>query len=44
MATTPFVVVPSLAAIAVGYKQKGRIADKVLPRVPVATETFRYLK
>jgi hypothetical protein len=44
MATTPFVVVPSLAAIAVGYKQSGLIADMVLPRVPVNTPTFRYLK
>lgn len=44
MATAPFVIVPSLAAIAVGYKQKNRIADLVLPRVPVATQSFRYLK
>lgn len=44
MATTPFVIVPSLAAIAVAYPQGNLIADQVLPRVPVATQTFRYLK
>lgn len=44
MATAPFVIVPSLAAIAVGYKQKNRIADMVLPRVGVATQSFRYLR
>lgn len=43
MATAPFVIVPSLAAIAVGYKQKSRIADQVLPRVQVMTQSFRYL-
>lgn len=44
MAATPFVIVPSLAAIAVAYAQGNLIADQVLPRVPVATQTFRYLK
>ncbi len=44
MATAPFVIIPSLAAIAVGYKQANLIADMVLPRVPVATQNFRYLK
>lgn len=44
MAAAPFVIVPSLAAIAVGYKQAGLIADQVLPRVPVSTQQFRYLK
>lgn len=44
MATQPFVIVPALAAIAVGYKQKNRIADMVLPRVSVMTQSFRYLK
>jgi hypothetical protein len=28
----------------VGYKQANLIADQVLPRVPVNTQTFRYLK
>lgn len=44
MAVQPFVIIPSLAAIAVAYRQAGLIADMVLPRVPVATQTFRYLK
>jgi hypothetical protein len=44
MATTPFVIVPSLTAIAVAYTQKNLIADRVLPRVPVSTKSFRYLK
>lgn len=44
MAAQPFVIVPSLAAIAVAYRQAKLIADMVLPRVPVATQTFRYLK
>lgn len=44
MATAPFVIVPSLVAIAVGYKQGRLIADQVLPRVPVNTQVFRYLK
>lgn len=44
MATAPFVIIPSLVAIAVGYKQKNRIADMVLPRVGVDTPTFRYTK
>lgn len=41
---TPFVIVPSLSAIAIGYKQGNLIADEVLPRVPVYTETFNHLK
>lgn len=44
MAAQPFVIVPALSAIAVAYKQANLIADQVLPRVPVATPTFRYLK
>lgn len=44
MATTPFVIVPSLCAVAVMYRQGKRIADDVLPRVPVDTESFRYIK
>lgn len=39
-----FVIVPSLAAIAVAYPQGKLIADHVLPRVPVHTQTFRYLQ
>ena len=44
MATAPFVIVPSLCAVAVMYRQGKRIADDVLPRVPVDTESFRYIK
>lgn len=44
MPATPFVIVPSLAAVAVGYRQQRLIADNVLPRVPVMTQSFRYLK
>jgi len=40
----PFVIVPSLSAIAIAYTQGNLIADKVLPRVPVYTETFNHLK
>lgn len=44
MAQVPFVIVPSLTAIAVAYTQKNLIADAVLPRVRVNTELFRYIK
>lgn len=44
MATQPFVIVPSLAAIAVAYPQGKLIADRACPRVSVATESFRYTK
>lgn len=44
MAQTPFVIVPELTAIAVAYRQPSFIADKVLPRVPVATKAFRWNK
>ncbi len=44
MAAHPFVIVPALTAIAVAYRQSKLIADLVLPRVPVNTEQFRYIK
>jgi hypothetical protein len=44
MATSPFVIVPSLTAIAVAYSQKNLIADMLLPRVMVDTQAFRYIK
>lgn len=44
MAQAPFVIIPSLTAIAVAYKQANLIADLVLPRVTVNTQVFRYLK
>lgn len=40
----PFVVVPSLSAVAIAYVQGDRIADRALPRVPVYTETFNHLR
>lgn len=45
MATNrPFVVDPVLTAVAIGYKNGSamRIADQVLPRLPVAGEKFKY--
>ena len=44
MASTPFVIVPSLAAVVVAYPQGKRIADNCFPRVNVNTQAFRYLK
>lgn len=44
MSKTPFVIVPELCAVAVAYRQASFIADRVLPRVPVNTKEFRYLK
>lgn len=44
MATAPFVIIPSLAAIAIGYPQGKLIADQALPRVSVMTQAFRMLK
>ncbi len=44
MATQPFVIVPSMCAVAVMYPQGRRIADEVLPRVPVDGDKFNYLK
>ncbi|MBI5726764.1 MAG: phage capsid protein [Ignavibacteriales bacterium] len=40
----PFVVNPTLTAIAIAYQQAGLIADEILPYVPVGTETFKYTK
>lgn len=45
MATqAPFPLNPSLTAIALTYRNEALIADMVLPRVPVATETFKYFR
>lgn len=45
MATpAPFVIQPDLTAIALEYKNRNFIADDVLPRVPVAKQTFKYYK
>lgn len=43
MSQAPFVVQPSMTAVAVAYKQANLIADQVLPRVPVDAQKFSYL-
>lgn len=40
----PFPVNPALTAIALSYRNAELIADMVLPRVPVATDSFKYFK
>ena len=44
MTARPFVVDPALTAISIGYKNGSamRIADRVLPRLPVGQENFKY--
>jgi hypothetical protein len=44
MAKTPFVIVPTMTAIAVAYRQGNLIADEVMPYVPVRTKAFKYRK
>lgn len=44
MATQPFVIHPSMCAVAVMYPQGRRIADDVLPYVDVDGRAFSYLK
>ncbi len=39
----PFVVNPTLTAIAIAYRNQRLIADMVFPRIPVGTELFRYM-
>lgn len=39
----PFPIQPDLTAIAIAYRNKRMIADLVLPRVPVGSQTFKYL-
>lgn len=38
----PFPVTPELTAVAVAYKNQTLVADRVLPRVPVSKEVFKY--
>lgn len=38
----PFPIDPALTAVAVAYRNAEMIADRVLPRVPVATQAFEY--
>lgn len=44
MGTAPFPVQPYLTDIAAAYRNGRLIADLVLPRVPVPTQDFKYLK
>jgi hypothetical protein len=40
----PFPIQPELTAIAIAYRNPRLIADDVLPRVPVGTQQFKYMK
>jgi hypothetical protein len=42
MSQTPFVIQPRLTSIALTYRNEKMIADQVLPRVPVESQTFKY--
>jgi hypothetical protein len=44
MSSTPFPLLPYLTSIAVNYQNRQLIADRVLPRVPVGKQLFRYYK
>ncbi len=44
MSIAPFPVDPTLVAITVAYRNPRYIADAVLPRVPVARQSFKYWK
>jgi hypothetical protein len=44
MAQAPFVIQPRLTAIAIAYRNAGYIADRVLPRVPVDSPSFKWTK
>jgi len=39
---SPFPIIPELTAIAIGYKNKRMIADRVMPRVLVGKQEFTY--
>lgn len=39
-----FQIEPELTGVALGYTNKNYIADKVLPKVPVSQESFKYRK
>ncbi len=43
-ANSPLVIVPRLSAIAIKYRQKNFIADRVVPRTPVDLQTFIHIK
>lgn len=40
----PFPIQPELTAIALAYRNRRLVADEVLPRVPVGTQEFKWLK
>lgn len=42
MAQAPFVIQPQLTAISLAYTNERMVADMVLPRVPVTSETFKW--
>jgi len=44
MANATFPIQPALTAIAIRYRNPVTIADMVLPRVPVATQEFKYFR
>lgn len=45
MATAaPFPISPVLSSIAVGYRNQKLIADQVLPRLPVGSQSFKYMQ
>lgn len=44
MSKAPFPIQPALTAIAIAYRNPRLIADDVLPRVPVGSQEFKYLK
>jgi hypothetical protein len=43
MSLSPFPIAPDLSAISVVYKNPAYIADKVLPRTPIAKQNFTYI-
>jgi hypothetical protein len=43
-ANSPLVIVPSLSAVAIKFRQKNFIADLVMPRTPVDKQTFIHIK
>jgi len=44
MSKAPFVVQPHLTAITLAYRNQNLVADRVLPRVPVESELFKWSK
>ncbi len=44
MAQAPFVIQPALTAIALTYTNQDLIADRVLPRIPVISQAFKWSK